>query len=236
MQWDKWVLSPVYETIGLVKKELDQKKALIGFAGSPWTVACYMIDGHGGAFPKSQQWADTCKMDLEALLDVLIDATTRYLKKQIEAGVDAVQLFDSHAGLLSDADFERFVIKPTRIICSALKKDYPNLPIIGFPRNANNADYEKYAKQTGVQCVGVDHSVECCFMEKLQSIVPCVQGNLDPTLLLEGGAQMEKSARAIIRQLPYGHIFNLGHGVIKETPPEHIVELIKVIREQDEKE
>lgn len=229
LQWDKSKIAPVYETIRLTRKELPQNKALIGFSGSPWTVACYMIDGKGGNFIKSQDWVKNKKDDLKTLLSVLTTSTVTYLKMQIEAGVDAVQLFDSHAGLLVGDEFEEYVISPSQSICTAIQKEYPNIPIIGFPRGAKNEDYKAYAQKTGVNALSLDQHVSLKEAQTLQEDIACIQGNLDPELLLKGGDEMKEAARKIVDSSGPHHIFNLGHGVIKETPPEHVEALVNFV-------
>lgn len=230
LQWDVSKIAPVFETIRLVRDELDQDKALIGFAGSPWTVACYMIDGQGGNFPKSQNWIKNHSDWLEALIRALEKATIDYLFKQIEAGAEAIQLFDSHAGLLETKDFEQFVTQPTWRIRAALKETYPEIPVIGFPRGASVSNYKNYAKNTGIDCLSLDQNLTPKEAQSLQECGVCLQGNLDPKLLLEGGQPMKEAAQAIIERLGPHHIFNLGHGIIKETPPEHVLDLIDAVR------
>ncbi len=234
------VLNPIYETIALtqsklISENLDQT-ALIGFAGSPWTVACYMIEGggsknsNGKIFPKTKKWAYEDSENFQKLMDVLVKATSHYLIKQIEAGVEAIQLFDSWAGILDSQNFDRWVIAPTIKIIENVRKIYPDIPIIGFPREAAEMAVS-YAQKTGINAIGMDYSMNPEWArDNLQSLLP-VQGNLDPQLLLEGGIALEKQANKILETFaskPF--IFNLGHGVIKETPIENVEKLCEIVR------
>lgn len=223
--------APIMQTLRQVKEQLDPGVALIGFAGAPWTVACYMLQGKGGdefRQARSQAYANPAR--LASLLDVLVEATTNYLINQIEAGADIVQIFDSWAGLVPPENFDAWVIQPTRRITDMLRVRFPNLPVIGFPRGAGLM-IESYADQTGVTALGLDSSVPLAFArDKLQTRLP-VQGNLDPMALLAGGAALREGVQRILEHLGSGPlIFNLGHGVIKETPPEHVAELVDLVR------
>lgn len=228
-------LNPIYETVRQTSQKLKsenfQETALIGFAGSPWTVACYMIEGGGSKnFAKTQEWALNKPDEFSTLIQTLIEATANYLGKQIEAGAEAVQLFDSWAGILDNESFARWSIAPTKAIIDKIKKNYPETPIIGFPRNVGNKSIQ-YVNETGIQAVGLDYEINPVWArDNLQSIIP-VQGNLDPSILLEGGQKMIEAAQNILEifsNKPF--IFNLGHGVIKETPPEHVEQLCDLIR------
>ena len=228
-------LSPIYETIELTKAKLTQENfndtALIGFAGSPWTVACYMIEGRGNkTFPKAQLWIKEKPEDLEKLIDILITATSDYLIAQVKAGAQALQLFDSWAGLLMDRDFDQYVTKPTQKIIEKIRVVYPDIPIIGFPREAGEKAID-YAVNTNIQAIGLDYATSPEWArDNLQNILP-VQGNLNPEILLKGGVDMEKAAHHILEIFsakPF--VFNLGHGVIKETPPAHVERLCEIIR------
>lgn len=222
------VLAPVYETVRLVRESLPQDKTLIGFAGSPWTIACYMLQGHGKSqFEKAFAFAKEHPETFDRLLDMIADATASYLIRQIESGADTVQLFDSWAGLCTDRDFYlRAVILPTRKIIDKVKAAHPDTPIIGFPLGSKSF-YGDYAAQTGVDAIGVDHHMN---LADVPSNI-CIQGNLSPEVLLEGGDKMKAEALRILEETknrPF--IFNLGHGVIKETPPEHVAELMSIIK------
>ncbi len=221
-------LSPVLETVERVKGALDSDKALIGFAGSPWTVACYMIEGGSSRdFAQARSFAKTKPDEFSRLMDILVVATTDYLSAQIKAGADAVQLFDSWAERADD--FEQQIIKPTQKIISALKIKHPDVPVIGFPRGAGSY-YPAYAKATGIDALGLDQTVLLEKAAEYQDICT-VQGNLDPDVLLKGGTALQSGATRILEALsPKPFIFNLGHGVIKETPPEHVGLLSEIIR------
>ena len=223
-------LSPVYETVKRVRAALEPGRALIGFAGAPWTVACYMAEGRGSRdfpAPKAWMWRDPGSFD--ALIGRLVEATVEHLAAQIEAGADCVQLFDSWAGILPDAEFQRYSIAPTVRIAKALKQRHPGVPIIGFPRGAG-VMLLNYAREAGIDAIGLDYTVPLATGRSLQERIP-VQGNLDPILLLAGGAPMTARIRDI-RQSFAGkpHIFNLGHGVVPPTPPEHVAELVAAVR------
>jgi uroporphyrinogen decarboxylase len=225
-------LAPVYETVRRVAADLPDSTALIGFAGAPWTVACYMVDGQGGGeFPATRLWAYRDPAGFDALIDLLVEATIAYLSAQIDAGAEAVQLFDSWAGILSEEAFGRYVIAPTRRIVAALSQTHPLTPIIGFPRGAGLM-LERYISETGVTALGIDTTVPTGWAASaLQPRLP-VQGNLDPLLLLAGGEAMRQGIRRIVDDLGRGPlIFNLGHGVLQQTPPEHVAVLLAQLRE-----
>jgi uroporphyrinogen decarboxylase len=224
-------LEPVYETIKKVRARLAPEKALIGFAGAPWTIACYMIQGQGdGEFTAARVFAMTQTEAFESLLDRITEATSIYLLHQIRAGADAVQLFDSWAGLLPETLFQRWVIEPTRKIVSRLREQYPDTPVIGFPRRAGGL-YAQYAMKTGVSCVGLDTQAPLGWALRECGKDICLQGNLDPVCLLAGGKILETETLRIldlVRGRPF--IFNLGHGVLRETPPEHVERLAEIIK------
>lgn len=229
-------LNPIYETIRQTRQKLKAEKfgdtTLIGFAGSPWTVACYMVEGGGSkTFTEVKKWAYGAPDEFQKLIDIVTDATIIYLQNQAEAGAEALQLFDSWAGILDTPNFEKWVIEPTKKIVSTIKSKYPLIPIIGFPREAGHHSIN-YTTQTGIQAVGLDFTTSNFWARKnLQSIMP-VQGNLDPIYLLNGGQGMIDAATQILETFaakPF--IFNLGHGVIKETPPEHVEQLSTLIKE-----
>ena len=224
-------LAPVYETIRRLAAALPREVALIGFAGAPWTVATYMVEGGTSrGFHKIQLWAYRDPVGFATLIDRLVDATIAYLSAQIAAGVEIVQLFDSWAGVLPEDGFKRWVIEPTARIVAALRQRHPTVPIIGFPRGAGLL-YAKYFTASGVTAIGLDTTVPLSLArETLQKLGP-VQGNLDPLLLVAGGAAMNAAARAIVAALSRGpFVFNLGHGIVPQTPPEHVEELIAVLR------
>ncbi len=231
LSYDADKLSPVYETIRRVRRELAPDKALIGFAGAPWTVACYMVDGQGGGeFTRTKTYAYKNPEAFDALIAKVVDATVTYLVAQARAGADALQLFDSWSGLLPEPYFTRWVIKPSQEIRSRVAKECLQVPMIGFPRGAGGL-CQRYAEQTGFDGIGLDTQVPLDWAVSNFGKGRCLQGNLDPVLLLTGGAALEQGVRNIldaVRGQPF--IFNLGHGVIKETPPEHVALLAKTIR------
>ena len=229
-------LAPIYQTVAQTRQKLRDEKfgdtALIGFAGSPWTVACYMVEGGGSkTFTEVKKWSYGNPDEFQKLIDIVTDATIIYLENQVEAGVEALQLFDSWAGILDKPNFDRWVIEPTKKIVSALRAKYPHVPIIGFPREAGHLTLN-YIQNTGIQAVGMDFTLPLYWARKnLQSVMP-VQGCLDPIYLLNGGQPMIDAATHILETFsdkPF--IFNLGHGVIKETPVEHVEQLSHLIRD-----
>lgn len=220
-------LAPVYETIQILKRELAADKTLIGFAGAPWTIACYMLHGRGGGtFDRTRQMGAADPAGFQTFLMHIADVTARYLVSQIKNGADTVQLFDSWAGLVPDSDFESHIIAPTKHIIDKIRAAAPDVPIIGFPRQAGK-HYAAYAHETGISALGLDPQADIQSMPK--NI--CLQGNLDPEKLLAGGDTMRRAALDILQAAegrPF--VFNLGHGVIKETPPEHVAELAALVR------
>ena len=224
-------LQPVYETVRRVANVLPRETALIGFAGSPWTVATYMVEGGTSRdFAHAKGWAFTDPEGFGVLIDKITEVTIEHLSAQIEAGADAVQLFDSWAGALDEPSFRHLVIAPTRRIVAELRKRHSSTPVIGFPRGAGLM-YRAYASETGVTALGLDTSVPPAIARKtLQSLVP-VQGNLDPAILLAGGARLEQAAGAIVASFRDGpFVFNLGHGVLPETPVAHVSQLAEMLR------
>lgn len=220
-------LAPVYETLSILRHTLPADKTLIGFAGAPWTVACYMLHGRGGGtFARARDMAQQDPAAFAAFLSRLADVTATYLVSQIRHGAEVVQLFDSWAGLVPDEYFHDWVIAPTVRIVRTVKAAFPDVPVIGFPRQAG-AHYAAYAKETGVSALGLDPDADIAAMP--QGV--CLQGNLDPAVLLAGGPAMQEAATHILDaagKRPF--IFNLGHGIIKETPPEHVAALIGLVR------
>ena len=223
---------PIYETVSRIRASLDERTALIGFAGSPWTVACYMVEGAGSKeYAHVKRFAYTDPVGFGRLIDILVDATIEYLSMQVQAGAELLQLFDSWAGALSAADFQRFVVEPTRRIVTALKTRHPGTPIIGFPRMAG-LNLESYVAQTGVDAVSLDPGVPAAWAATHLQGKVAVQGNLDPVLLIAGGEAMDRAVLDLMDTLGKGpFIFNLGHGIIKETPPENVSRLAGLIRD-----
>jgi len=235
LRYDASKLEPVMQTIRNVRAAMAAdasmvNAALIGFAGSPWTVATYMIEGKGGTdHEKIRALAWREPKTFVRLMDVLVDATSRYLIAQAEAGAEALQLFESWAATVPAGLFEIAVLNPTARIVANVKAKHPNLPIIGFPRGAGSW-LTRYAEATGVNGIGVDQMTDIAAV-KLPSGV-ALQGNLDPVLLLQGGDAMRGEAKRLVQAMkdkPF--IFNLGHGVMQPTPPDHVAELVAAIRD-----
>lgn len=224
-------LSPIYETVRQVRAALPADKTMLGFAGSPWTVATYMVAGEG-----SRDQHDTRAMAyrdpaaFQAIIDAIVDVTVDYLAGQIEAGAEAVQLFDSWAGSLAPAEFERWVIAPNAALADRIKARFPDTPVIGFPKGAGEK-LPAYARETGVHAVGIDETIDPLWAAKeLPAGLP-VQGNLDPLLLLAGGAELERQALRVLDAFAdRPHVFNLGHGIGQFTPIEHVEQLLALVR------
>lgn len=229
LSYESGKVLPVYETIARVKEKLSSRTAFIGFCGAPWTVACYMIDGRGGTgFPVMKSWTKEKPFLVDKLIAILAEASFSYLCGQVDAGVEVLQIFDSWSGLLEGDDFIRWIIKPTQKLVERLKAKYPSIPIIGFPREAGSFYYD-YARQSGVDAVSLDQTFDIGKAKQLQSI-KILQGNLDPDLVVKGGKDMLKAAEKIILELGPRHIFNLGHGVVPQTPLENVAELVKFVQ------
>jgi uroporphyrinogen decarboxylase len=227
-------LEPVFDAVHRVAAALDRATTLIGFAGAPWTIATYMVEGGASRdFRRVKDWAYRDSEGFSALIELLVEGTVDFLGAQMEAGAEVVQLFDSWAGVLPEPAFERWVIEPTRRIVAALKHRFPDRPIIGFPRGAGLL-YKRYVTETGIDCVGLDAMVPAGYARsRLQQLV-AVQGNLDPVLLIVGGAALQTAVRELCRTLGGGpFVFNLGHGVLPETPPENVAVLAGLLAELD---
>ena len=224
-------LAPVYRTVKGVAQALPETTALIGFAGAPWTVVAYMIEGHGSRdFIVAKSFGLAQPELFERLLDIVVVATIEHLSAQIAAGAEAVQLFDSWAGVLGEAEFRRWVIEPTHAIATALRARHPAIALIGFPRGAGGM-LAPYARETGVTAVGLDTQVPLGWaLDVLPRELP-VQGNLDPVALIVGGKALADGVESILsRAKGRPLIFNLGHGVPQTTPPEHVAELVRLVR------
>lgn len=219
------------ETIRKLKIALAPSKTVIGFAGAPWTVAAYMVEGRGSrTFQKARVMARTRQKDFQKLINVLVEATSRYLCEQIKFGADTVQLFDSWAGLLPPDEFDRWVIAPTREIVDRVKKVYPDIPIIGFPRGAGTKMI-RYAEKTSVDALSLDETVSLDWAIQNLSNKVVLQGNLDPVLLTAGGKALDEGIDHILdvtHEIPF--VFNLGHGITPETPPDNVKHLVDRIR------
>lgn len=223
-------LSPVYETARLLSAKLPAEIALIGFAGAPWTLATYMVEGGGSAdHAHTKRWALSDAQGFSRLIEILEEAIVEYLIGQIEAGCEAVQLFDSWASALNEVEFSRWCIDPVRRIVARLRRHAPQIPIIAFPRGCGFL-YQGYAAATGVDCVSLDFQVPIAMARELQKY-SVVQGNLDPQLLVVGGEAMAQETARILEVLGQGpFIFNLGHGIVPQTPPEHVAALTQQVR------
>jgi uroporphyrinogen decarboxylase len=231
LELDHGVLAPVYETIRRVKASLAPHVVLLGFCGAPWTVASYMIAGHGT--PDQQPARMFAYGDPEAfagLIDKLVDASAAYLVRQLQAGVDAVQIFDTWAGVLPAEEFARWCIGPAQRIVAKVRSQVPDAKVIGFPRGAG-AGLLRYVEDVPVDAVGLDWMADPAFVrDQIQWRVP-VQGNLDPLALLAGGSALDRGVDNILAafsERPF--IFNLGHGILPQTPIAHVEQMIARVR------
>ncbi len=224
-------LGPVYETVKILSRELPREVTLIGFAGAPWTVATYMIAGRGTPDQGPAHAMKAAEPEAFArLIDLLTEATIAYLSAQIEAGAEVVKIFDSWAGSLKGDDFDRYALAPARRITAALKARHPGLPIIAFPRQAGEK-YVGFARATGADCVALDNSVDAAWAAEHLQVDGCVQGNLAPHHLVEGGPALVAETRRIVCAFARGpHIFNLGHGITPEADPENVHRMLEAIR------
>ena len=224
-------LDPVYATIRLIRAELPAGRALLGFAGSPWTVATYMVHGAGSKdHSAARRMAYGERERFAALIDAIVDATTDYLIKQIAAGVDAVQLFDSWAGSLAPDEFDRWVIEPNRAIVESVRAACPGVPIIGFPKGAG-AKLAAYAAGVRPDVLGLDETIDPVWADAVLPPGLPVQGNLDPLLLIAGGDALDARTDAIRAAFPTRpHVFNLGHGILPDTPIAHVEQLVRRLR------
>lgn len=225
-------LAPAYETLRRVRASLDSGTTLLGFAGAPWTLATYMAAGRGGDEQKAAKlWGYREPESFNRLLGVLSECVATHLIAQIEAGADAVQIFDSWASGLPDAQFERWVVAPTKKIVAKIRTGHPKAKIIGFPRAATLAGYERYASEVGVDAVSLDTAAPMAWAAKTLGGKVALQGNLDPLALIAGGDALQDSMKRILdatRDVPF--IFNLGHGILPETPISHVDQLLKFVR------
>ena len=224
-------LAPIYDTVSRVKALLPADKTLLGFAGSPWTVATYMVAGEGSRDQhETRAMAYRDPEAFQAIIDAIVAVTIEYLAGQVAAGAEAVQLFDSWAGSLAPAEFERWVIAPNAAIVAALHARFPELPIIGFPKGAGEK-LPAYARETGVDALGLDETIDPLWAAKALPAGLPVQGNLDPLLLLGGGAELERQTIRVLEAFAARpHIFNLGHGIGQFTPIEHVEQLLGIVR------
>jgi len=223
-------LAPVYETVERIKGHLADDVALIGFAGAPWTVMTYMLQGRGGDKDDARRTVYERPAEVDALLTVLVETTAQHLAAQVKAGADCLQIFESWAEGLPPDVFRRVVIEPTKALVSRLRALGVGVPIIGFPRGAG-ASIETYAHETGVTALGVDTQTSAAFAMKSAPKGMALQGNLDPQTLVVGGAALENAARTVIdafKDAP--HIFNLGHGITPQATPENLAHLVRLVK------
>ncbi|MGZ5889569.1 MAG: uroporphyrinogen decarboxylase [Hyphomicrobium sp.] len=223
--------SKVFETVARVREGLPHETALIGFCGAPWTVATYMVAGEGSADQAAARlWAYRDRTGFSKLIDIVVETSITYLDGQVHAGADALQIFDSWAGSLPKPEFDAWVVAPTKRIVTELKARHPGVPIIGFPRGAGE-NAKRYVETTHVDGIGCDTTEPLSAMRALGKSGIAVQGNLDPLLLVAGGEAMERRVTEILtemRGLPF--IFNLGHGIVPQTPPENVARLVELVR------
>jgi uroporphyrinogen decarboxylase len=226
-------LSPVYETLRILRRELGAETTLIGFAGAPWTVATYMIAGRGTPDQGPAHALRTKEPEVFGeVMERLVEATIAYLSAQAEAGAEVLMLFDSWAGSLEGAAFDAHAVAPARRIFAALKERHPGVPLIAFPREAGER-YEGFAAATGADAVALDTSVDAAWAaEHIQRPGPtCVQGNLDPGLMVEGGDRLVAETRRVVEAFASGpHIFNLGHGITPDADPDNVARMVEAVR------
>ena len=223
-------LAPVLETVSRLRAELPEETTLLGFCGAPWTVATYMIAGHGTPDQgPARQFALNDSDAFQALMDVLVDASVRYLIGQIDSGADAVQIFDSWASVLDEDQFQKWCVDPVKRIVREVKHKRPDAKIIGFPKGIG-AFYDGYAEATGVDMLGLDWTMPMAFARKLQKQIP-IQGNLDPKRLIAGGRALDEGVDNILREMGDGPlVFNLGHGITPETSIAHVEQMVARVR------
>ncbi|MGE0768945.1 MAG: uroporphyrinogen decarboxylase [Hyphomicrobiaceae bacterium] len=222
----------VAETVARVRQDLPKDTALIGFCGAPWTVATYMVEGRGSKDQAAARlWAYRDRDNFEALIDILVETSIDYLRQQVNAGADVLQIFDTWAGVLPDDEFDRWVVEPTKRIVESVKAAHPDVPIIGFPRGAGGSALW-YVSETGVDGIGCDTAMPPYMMAEAFDDEPVVvQGNLDPLLLVSGGEPLEERTREILERMEGKRfIFNLGHGIVPQTPPENVARLVEIVR------
>ncbi|MEP3276467.1 MAG: uroporphyrinogen decarboxylase [Stappiaceae bacterium] len=224
-------LKPVFEILSRLRNELPDKTTLLGFCGAPWTVACYTVAGHT---TPDQTAARIGAFEQPALMDALIEqlvvASISYLSRQLEAGADALQIFDTWAGVLDETGFERWCLEPTRRIVEGVRKTHPDAIIIGFPKGSAGR-LERYVEVTGVNAVGLDWSAPFDIAKTLQRRGIPVQGNLDPMRLIAGGEALDEGVDRILKELGKGPlVFNLGHGITPQTPVKHVMQMVDRVR------
>jgi len=222
---------PIYETVRLTRSRISDAVTMLGFAGSPWTVATYMIAGQGSKDQgPARLLAYRDPERLQAICDAIVEVSIEYLRGQIDAGAEAVQLFDSWAGSLAPDEFERWVVAPNAKITAAIKKSHPDTPVIGFPKGAG-AKLPAYARETGVDAVGLDETLDPPWAHSVLPEGMPVQGNLDPLLVEAGGPALPNRVKTVLEAFEdRPHVFNLGHGIGQFTPIEHVEELLRAVR------
>ena len=224
-------LGPVYEAVTSIRVALPRETTFLGFCGAPWTVATYMIAGRGT--PDQGPARRAALADPEGfarLIDILVRASIRYLAEQIRRGADAVQIFDTWAGVLDEAEFERWVIAPTKRIVAGVRAVHPGARIIGFPKGAQ-ASLERYVRETGVDAVGIDWTMPSGFARERIQPIAAVQGNLDPMRVVIGGRALDEGVDRVLEGLGSGRlIFNLGHGITPDADPAHLTRLVERVR------
>jgi len=228
---DQKLLAPIYETVRRVKSELGRETTLIGFCGAPWTVATYMVAGQGTPDQApAKKLAARAPEAFQHIIDCLIDASVDYLSNQLKAGADVVQIFDTWAGSLPPQDFERWCVQPTKRLIAKLRARRPGTKVIGFPRGAGK-NIPRYVIETGVDAVSLESGIDRSFArEQIQSRVP-VQGNVDPLILRAGGAALDREVDDVLKAFSGGpFIFNLGHGILPDTPIAHVEQMLKRVR------
>lgn len=224
-------LSPVYEALAETRVRLPEKVALLGFAGAPWTLAAYMLDGQGQSFPRAREMMMREAWGLAQLIDLLVEAVVEHLVRQVQAGADAVQLFDSWAGLLSPAQAVEWCLAPTLRILAGFATRCPGVPMILFPRNVDRAVLEAFAEDGRAAALSLATKVDAAWARQHLQPRVAVQGNLDPLVLVEGGAALDLAVERLRLELGAGPwICNLGHGVLPQTPPEHVARLVRLVR------
>ncbi len=224
-------LNPVFETVARVKAALPAETALIGFCGAPWTVACYMIAGKSSADQApARLFAYRQRTLFQRLIWLLVEVSADYLSRQIEAGADAVQIFDTWAGVLPAAEFQQWCLEPVAAIVAKVRLRHKNARIIGFPKGAGH-NLVEFAAQTKIDALGLDSTADLRWATQAFDRGFVLQGNLDPLALAAGGATLEAGVRAILSAVTgRPHIFNLGHGVLPQTPVSHVERLVELLR------
>ena len=222
----------IFETVARVRDRLPPDTALIGFCGGPWTVATYMVAGQGSADQSAARlWAYRDPVSFTRLINLITDVSIEYLSGQVLAGADVVQIFDSWAGSLPGDELEKWVITPTRRMVTTLRQRHPQVPVIGFPRGAG-VHVPHYIDETGIDGIGCDTTMPLPELkERIADLGVVMQGNLDPLLLVAGGAALERRVAEILEEAsgaPF--IFNLGHGIVPQTPPENVARLVELVR------